>query len=202
MLQPLRWWTLRELRIETKNARHLAVSCYSHPQGCTLRRPRMRKHRILAPDSWGAFQRNRFNQPRLCLLVYRKVMLVSLIWDVWFSLVNSNLLIFRLPGHSCNNSYIPWLLPTSCLFKTVSQLYLRCVTQAWSPQNVCWIQHNSQPLYCAIFFQSTFLLLLPSSSTQWPSEHFIGWYSVRMCRGEVNPVWNAWILSWKCINKS
>ena len=30
-LQPILWWALRDLRMETKNAHHLSVSCYSHP---------------------------------------------------------------------------------------------------------------------------------------------------------------------------
>ena len=39
------------------------------PQQCTLRRVRMRKHRILALDSWGTHQRNDFNEPRLLHLL-------------------------------------------------------------------------------------------------------------------------------------
>ena len=43
------------------------------PQRCTLRGLRMGKHRTLAPESWGAYQRNDFNEPRLLNLpIHRK----------------------------------------------------------------------------------------------------------------------------------
>ena len=35
----------------------------------------------------------------------------SLSWDTWFSLINSNLLKFWLPGLCCKNCYISWPLP-------------------------------------------------------------------------------------------
>ena len=95
-------WTVspRELRIET--------GC---PPSSTLRKLRMRKHRMLAPDTWGAYQRNDFSEPRLFHLpIYRKV-LNSLTWDIWFSLINRNLLMFLLPGLCCKNSCISWLSP-------------------------------------------------------------------------------------------
>ena len=45
-------------------------NCCSHPWQCTISGFKMRKHRILAPDSWGACQRNDFNEPRLCIFPY------------------------------------------------------------------------------------------------------------------------------------
>ena len=68
-----------------------------NPWRCTLRRLKMRMHRILAPGSWGAYQRNDFNEPWLLHLSIHRKALNSLTWDVWFSLINSNLLMFRLP---------------------------------------------------------------------------------------------------------
>ena len=93
-------------------------------QWCTLRRLRMRQHRILAPGSWGTYQRNDFNEPWLLHLPIHRKMLNSLTWGVWFSLINSELLMFLLPGFCCKNSYISWLLPH--LFKEVWE----AVTQA------------------------------------------------------------------------
>ena len=42
------------------------------PPPCTLRRLRRRKHRILAPESWTACQRNDFSEPRLLRLPVHK----------------------------------------------------------------------------------------------------------------------------------
>ena len=89
------------------------------PQQCTLRRLRMRKHKILAPYSWGAYQRNDFSEPRLLHLPIHRKVLNSLTWDAWFSLINSNLLMFRLLGVCCKSSCISWLL--TYLFGAVSR---------------------------------------------------------------------------------
>ena len=86
-------WSQRELRINTNNTRHL--QCSPIPDG--VKRLRMRKQRILALDAWGACQTKDFSEPRLLhFLIYRKV-LRSLTWDIWFSLISNNLLIFQLP---------------------------------------------------------------------------------------------------------
>ena len=62
------------------------------------------KHRILAPDSWDAYQRNNFSELRLLHLpIYRKA-LNSFTWDVWFSLISNNLSMFRLPVLCCKTS--------------------------------------------------------------------------------------------------
>ena len=104
-------------------AHHQAVSCCSQPPPpwCTLWRLRMRTHRVLAPDSWGAYQRNDFHEPRLLhLSIHRKVLYPST-WDIWFSLINSNLLMFLLPALCCKNSYISWL-PRLSLLSSPSEL--------------------------------------------------------------------------------
>ena len=67
-----------------------------------------------------------------------------------FTLVNSNLLMFQLPGFCCKNSHIAWLLPY--LFRMVPQRCLKGWLLGLSPQFVHWIKHNSQLLGCAIFF--------------------------------------------------
>ena len=64
-----------------------------HPEGT-----QDEKNRTLALDSWGANQRNDFSEPRLLHLPIHRKALDSLTWDVWFSLINSNLLMFQLPG--------------------------------------------------------------------------------------------------------
>ena len=51
----------------------LEVSHCRHQQEFTLRKLRMGKHTIVVPDSWGAYQRNDFSEPRvLHLLVHKK----------------------------------------------------------------------------------------------------------------------------------
>ena len=69
-------------------------------------------------------------------------------WDVYFSLVTSNLLKFQLPGLCCKNYLngvvsspprsVHWVIWESCL-------------PGLSPQSICWIKHNSQFLGCAFF---------------------------------------------------
>ena len=46
----------------------------------------------------------------LHLPIHRKA-LHSLTWDVWFSLINSHLLVFWPPGLCYKNSYVSWLHP-------------------------------------------------------------------------------------------
>ena len=50
----------------------------------------------LIPDSWDAYQRNDFSMPRLLYLPIHRKALNSLTRDTWFSLINNNLLMFRL----------------------------------------------------------------------------------------------------------
>ena len=71
---------------------------------------RMWKHRILAPGSWDAYQRNDFSEPRLLHLpIYRRV-LNFLTWDILFSSINSQFLMFWLPA-LCYKISIYLLLP-------------------------------------------------------------------------------------------
>ena len=79
-----------------------------HPYGF-----KMRKHRILVPDSWGGYQRNDFNEPRLLHLpIFRKV-LNSLAWDVQLHLINSNL--------PCSN-YLIFVVKLLCIGSSPTSL--------------------------------------------------------------------------------
>ena len=74
----------------------------SHSLGWTLRKLRLlQKHRILAPDRWSAYQRNDFSEPRFLHLPIHRKALNSLTWDILFSLIKNNLLMFRLPASCC-----------------------------------------------------------------------------------------------------
>ena len=107
----------------------------------------MGKHRIVVPDSWGAYQRNDFSEPRvLHLLVHKKsTKFLNLIYLVFF---NSNLLIFQLPGLYYKNFYISWVPHPLSLLSNSSRIYLSLVSWAWNPQIVCRIEHSSQILGC------------------------------------------------------
>ena len=98
------WWSLRELRKERIPAIWEPSDCSHSLQRWALRKLRVWKHRILAPDSWGAYQRNDFSEPRLLHLPIHRKALNSLTWDIWFPLINNNLLMFRLPALSCKTS--------------------------------------------------------------------------------------------------
>ena len=56
---------------------------------------------ILAPESWDAYVKNNFTEPKLLHLPMHRKVLNSLTWDLWFSLINSNILVFWLPGLCC-----------------------------------------------------------------------------------------------------
>ena len=77
------------------------------PLGCShslqgaLRNSGREKRRILTSDSWDAYERNDFSEPRLSHLSLPRKSLNSLIWDIWFSLINNNCLMFRLPAPYC-----------------------------------------------------------------------------------------------------
>ena len=83
------------------------IPAIEQPQDCShslwwaLRKLRTWKYRILAPGSWGADQRNDFSEPRLLHLPIRRKVPNSLTWDIWFSLIYKNLLMFRLLALCC-----------------------------------------------------------------------------------------------------
>ena len=142
---------LPAISVNKRCCSHQAITLQP-PRWCTLRRLRMRKHRILALDSQGAYQRNDFNEPRLLHLPILRKALNSIAWDVWLCLINSHLLMSWLAGVCCKNSCISSFL--SYLFGAAPQSW-EAVSRVWSSQNVHWVKHNSQLLGCAFFFQLT-----------------------------------------------
>ena len=91
------WWALRALRMEKNTCDPAAIKTAGNPcpepqgsSGCE-------KTWILTPESWDAYERDTFREPSLLHLpIYRKA-LNFLMWDIWFSLISNNLLMFRLP---------------------------------------------------------------------------------------------------------
>ena len=115
-LQLPRGWTLRELRIETGCP--LSSSQPLQPPQWATPRVRTRKHRRMVPGSRGARQRDDFSKS----LTFPFVEKHSIPWDVFFSLNNSDLVIFPLPGLCCENSILAPPLP---IWSSSVELYER-----------------------------------------------------------------------------
>ena len=81
-------------------------SHYRYSLWWALRKVKRWKHRILAPDSWGAYQRSDSSEPRPLHLPIQRKALSSSTWDIWFSIINSSLL-FLLPFLHCKSPIYP-----------------------------------------------------------------------------------------------
>jgi len=91
----------RNKKTETPVAWQLSDGRHSLGRGPRSSGCEKSNRRVLAPDGSEANKRNNFSDPRLlCLPIHRKV-LHSLTWDTWFSLMNNNLLMLRLPAPCC-----------------------------------------------------------------------------------------------------
>ena len=113
MVDPERNSGLRQNRLPAIN---LSASQPPHPNGSLWGDSGQRKQ-----DSYGAYQRNNFNKPRLLHLHKHREMLNSFTQGVWFSLINSrssDYLVFVYKNFLCI-----WLHPS--IFKTIPQSYLR-----------------------------------------------------------------------------
>ena len=129
----------------------------------TMRILRVRKCRILAPDSWGANKGMISVSLDACIFPNRKV-LNSLTWDVWFSLINSNLLMFWLPGFCCKTPLYPGSSLTSSerFLRTMWEVVFRACVLSF----VCQTKHNSQLLgHAFLFFSQPWSNKLPWRQT-------------------------------------
>ena len=77
---------------------------------------------------WDAQERNNFREPRVLRLPTHRKGLNSLTSDIWFSLINNNLLMLRLSGPIANFC-ITWLTPFPASWEQFCQDYLRCCLQ-------------------------------------------------------------------------
>ena len=127
------WKVLPATSVNKGCCSHQASRHCSRPWLCTLRGFRMERSRTLALESWGAYQRKDFSEPRLLHLPIHRKVLNSLTWDVWFSLINSNLLMFWLLGFCCKKLlYIP--APPFPLWSSPSGEWPRGCLPGSSPQ--------------------------------------------------------------------
>ena len=158
------WWALRKLRKE-KNTCHQAALRLQPLPAVSPRGLQMWKHGMLVPESWGAYQMNDFSEPRLLHIPKHRKVLNS--WDMWFSLINKNLLIdVQTTCPLLPNFYMTWLLVSP--FQSSSlRVNLRCWSwsfRAWNPKKSHQIKHNSQLLGCEYFWSLRYL-----SSVSFPS---------------------------------
>ena len=131
-------WALRESRKE-RTATILQPSNCSHSLWWAPRKLRIWKQ-LLAPDSWGAYQRNDFSASRFLHFLKHRKALNSLTCVMWFSLIYKKNLLFRLPALCCkllyNLAFPLVFLEQFCLLSP----------GFWSPKNSHHIKFNSQLL--------------------------------------------------------
>ena len=123
-LQPsnMSQWALRKLRAE-KNICYLAAIRLQPLPAVSPEETQMWKYRILAPNGWGAYQRNYFSEPRLLHLPIHRKALNSLTWDVWFSLINNNLFFFNV---FWSIIALQWCVSFCFITKWISYTYTIC----------------------------------------------------------------------------
>ena len=127
------------------NGHHTAATPYSEPWGSLGYGG---KNGILAPESWGMYQRNDFTEPRLLHLPMHRKGLTSLTWNIWFSLIIFNAQInAQITCPLLQNFFITWLLPSSPWGSSLRVTW-DAVSRAWSPKKSHQIKHNSQLLGC------------------------------------------------------
>ena len=134
---------------------NLAVNVAATHQQCTLERLRMWKHRIVAPDSSDAYQRNDLSYLRLLHLPIHRKALNDLTWDICFSLTvifwSSKYLIWPLMQKFL------YILPLNpCLLGAVFQSYPRYYVLGFSPQFWPPNKANAQLLGYAFFSVDNF----------------------------------------------
>ena len=142
------WKMLSAISVNEGCCSHQASSHRQMPGLSTLRGPRMAESRMLAPDSWGANQRDDFNEPSLLDPPILRKALNSLTWCLafFFFLIKSSLLMFWLLGFCCKTSIYPGFFLTS-LEQPLRAIW-GCLL-GLSPQKILQIKHDPQLLGCA-----------------------------------------------------
>ena len=131
-------WALREFRKERAHT----VQQPSDSSHSLWRAPRKLRvwMQLLAPDGWGAYQRNDFRASRFLHLLKHRKALNSLTCIIWFSLIYKKMLLFRLSALCCKLLY-------NLAFPLVfSEQFCLLSPEFWSPKNSRHIKLNSQLL--------------------------------------------------------
>ena len=112
----------------------------------------MMVNRHCPPYNWCTYQRNDFNEPRLLHLPIHRKTLNFLTWDIWFSLINSDLLMFWLPVLWLQKILHILVPPLLLQNNSVLIVIWDAVSCGSSPQKIYWVKHNSQLLGCTFIF--------------------------------------------------
>ena len=118
------WWAGEHWRNSGRkeyllsSSHQTAATPYGEPWGNSGR-----ENRILAPDSYGAYQRNDFSEPRLLYLPIHKKLLNSLTWDILFCLLT---IIFWYSDYLPCVAKLHNLASPLTSSEKFSQDYLRC----------------------------------------------------------------------------
>ena len=140
------WWALRKLRAEN-NTCHLAANSLQ-PLPMVSAKETMGV-KIQAPDSWGAYQRDDFSEPRLLHLPIHRKALNSLTWDIWFPYLTILFWHSQLPALCCKTPTYPGSFSSphqssfSVIWNAVSRTAVLILPQ---------IKLNSQLSRCTFFF--------------------------------------------------
>lgn len=112
----------------------------------------MWKYRTLAPDSWDAYKRTDFSvSPDSVFLLYIVNNFFNL--NIWFPLINSNLLMFSLPALCCKNFYVT--CSSLCILRESD--YLRsCLLGLKSLKIPTKLKYKSPLSGCDYFLSHTF----------------------------------------------
>ena len=144
-MQPstVRWWALRALRKE-KNSYNLAAIRRQTFLKVSPKGIQNVKNTGYWPWVTEIYMKEMTSVTWLLHLPIHRKTLNSSTWDIWFSLINNNLLMFRL----CVAKLLYNLDPPLTSSHEFSQGYLRCCLSALSPKHFHQIKYNSQPLGC------------------------------------------------------
>lgn len=119
------------------------------------------KYRLTGPDSWGACQRDDFNDSRLLHLPICKKALNSLNWDIYFSLINSIFVcLFYVPDPCCKTL----IYPDTSITSSKQSLIAIWEAVSWTLvlSFVCQIKRNYELLGCAFLSFNSFIIFMSS----------------------------------------
>ena len=126
------WWALRELR-KGKNTCHPAALRLQPLPAVSPAETQDVKIQDTGPRELRCLSKEGFNEPRLLHLPIHRKVLNSLTWDIWFSLINSHLLMFPTDYLSFVAKLLYNLASPLYLLGAVSQSYLKRSLQGCSP---------------------------------------------------------------------
>ena len=128
-------WAVSPGGLKKENTHHLVVIRLQPLSTLSLEELRVCKQDTDPQRAEMHKQSDDFRESRVFHLpIYRKA-LNSLTWVIWFSLIDNNVLMFRLPAICCKTSLTYGSTPPSPPPWLSFRVTWDAVSQAWSPQN-------------------------------------------------------------------